>query len=114
MMEHRGRLYVNKRSWHFRLNQWIGGPLYRPTNLCVYFWQTVTSIVFGVIFVFLAPPFLVCSGLWAGIRSLWKLWRRPNHEASTLPREPNLVVEYLKARKRRICPLLEVREEVKP
>lgn len=128
------RVKISERSWHLRYVRWWDGvgnrasdliyrdpdqppKPYTPTNLCGYFWM-VTLIgpgmffwlltFFPAVFVLKYVGLLVFWGVMAlirGVRSLFHAVRPSKAETSN---EPNLFVEYVKAKKRRICPLIEV------
>ncbi len=91
---------ISSKSWHMRLVR--AGPEgadYAPKTLCTHFWMVVATLT---AFVFIAIGAVV---LW-----LWE--HRPRRsKAEPKPKEPSLVLEYLKARKQRICPIITVREE---
>src|SRR6266496_4705118 len=116
---------VRKNSWHYRLfcfykdpdgegRKYNHGELrhrQQPKNLCRYFWFLVLGTLFipfaaiGVALVFLAMLFV------AGIAYLWDL--RPvtvkkREKLERAPKEPNLVLEFVKAKKNRVCPIIEV------
>lgn len=126
---------VSERSWHLRfvrftrlhlLEQW-----YAPHDLCSYFWGGIvgalllwacllvlavalTCVVLGgiaapFVLVFLAlkgdvAARIMASVLAVGALALWMVHRGRHARA----RQPNLLIEYLRAKKRRICPLIEV------
>ena len=104
------RIVVRRKSWHYRLvSSWNGG-VYKPTNLCSHFWSVVGCIFAmgaAIPLTIMAAPILALA-----FGSVWvwnhRPWRWKAVEAT--PHDPNLLVEWLKAKKRRICPLIEVRD----
>lgn len=122
---------VKRSSWHYKLycvtqEFWRGdGPFflwefirgkenpyyYNPKSLCSYFWATVLSciaipilsilillclLVLGIVFV-IAYPFLRC--------------KKRFKKNSTVAKQPNLAISYIKAKKNRVCPLIELVDE---
>lgn len=97
--------------------------VYVPGNLCLHFWSTVVALVIVSIYDpirllwrrALRYPvlFLVMLCVLAFDGGAWVWSNRPRREGDKLdmPREPSLVIEYLKARKKGVCPLITVREE---
>lgn len=96
-----------------------------PRSLCGYFWLNVLLLLLNVILwplsfilvaVCVAPYAVILAvvlgivGIYRGIESLiWKRKqaKRAKAQAKGLPEpEPSIVLEFMKAKKRRVCPLL--------
>jgi len=113
---------VKRSSWHYKISN-FGGFENCNDNLCVYFWRTVFKIVVGVLlavlvgtvlYAYLTSPFILsitililflvsCVALPVlAICYLRKKLGKP-------PEMPygNIVVEYVKAKKNKICPFIE-------
>lgn len=123
---------IKTSSWHFKLQKGLwsrSGPWpfghtfndYRtvddaPRSLCGYFWVTVFSVLVSV------PYLLIFGGAWV----LWKVVIRPFGRFVVLPvinviiaieperdeeKQPGLLREYIKAKKSRMCPLIEYKHK---
>lgn len=94
-----------------------------PTTLCRYFWFIVLSSVVLTLFssilvlagVICGPIILLVGVIGYGIKLLYyrvrrrrRFRRRPASIFDVLEKEPSLVVEFVKAKKKKVCPLLEV------
>lgn len=123
---------VSARSWHVRLVQGMSTGFdhqYVPRDLCSHFWWVVASLAFVALCfsVFVVGAMLILFLLWikgfvvllplvggALVGHLATLAARALvrrvHDAEPVPRPPNLFVEYVKSKKHRICPLIEVVE----
>jgi hypothetical protein len=126
---------VSRSSWHYRWWNWVNDhPANPPTNLCRYFWGIVlpaltmlglallalVGLGYGIYWTFirytLATLAVVALGsaaflvFWGStkVETWWKnrptRTRRPPKPA----KEPGLVRSYLRAKKQRVCPLIEV------
>lgn len=89
----------SKSSWHYRLHIWIHGDEYPEDlcNFCTYVWRTISAMI-------LAPIVYV----------LERTSRYPNEPElkgvvpkPCEPHQPNILVEYLKAKKNRYCPVID-------
>ena len=118
---------ISKQSWHYRLLFKL--DLKIPNNLCGYFWKVVRTILICVIL----SPLLVIAGVgllvvggivWLGDRYGWwkaiEAWQTRRYlrkvqakedakrkATEAPPKQPSLFVAWLKAKKQKICPLLE-------
>ena len=124
-------MHISARSWHLRWVRRFFGSGYTPRDLCSYFWVVVALTVLPVtaaivlqvglglliwrhpteilIALVMAVLSLALTALLFFVVFLIKfLSRALRHDPE---RPPNLVVEYLRAKKRRLCPLLTVVEE---
>lgn len=115
---------ISKKSWHYRwllfMNQYKIDNM--PKSLCGYFWSLVISL-FGVpvFFVAVSPVILfgcICAGLYYSY--WWIVDKYKNHrdkkriargEPVCKHREPSLFRKWLKAKKEKVCPLIEFTEE---
>jgi len=88
---------------------------YQPTNLCKHFWKTMAAILMGVvlgigfIFVFIA--------LGTGAKRAFNgedvnPWWVRSKKAPKKHHEPNIFIEWVKAKKNRVCPLIKVVEVI--
>ncbi len=109
---------IKQDSWHHKFYS-LGHNGYAPfrTNLCNYFWRTVfgmflATVICGFALIFLAfigfmaymhtaGFFMAIGGLVAffGLVMLNEYWRDT---------EPGLLRAYLRARKEKVCPLVEI------
>ena len=128
---------ISARSWHMRLARHLDED-YQPRNLCHHFWVTVASVLFlkavigFVIGVFIASPILaiiVALQGWLVKDSDWWLAMMPSSVgwgfvglvilvvlvksllSRTPQKPPGLVRSYLRARKDKLCPMIEVTDE---
>ena len=102
------RIVIRRTSWHYRLVRWEDPNAPMPVTLCGYFWVVVGAGTFRMFFSMLMVVVMPIVGMFFGSAWLWnhRPWRRKAAEA--MPHEPNLLVEWVKAKKRRVCPLIEV------
>ncbi len=122
---------IKKDSWHYQLQKITGitNPQYR-TNLCMY--------IRGLLITMLLPPLvvlvpfvlfvltmsfgysIVITGIGVGVvvliiidlfneKIVPHLPSLPKRKQNKL-KEPKLIIEYLKAKKQKICPLIEFEE----
>lgn len=95
--------------------------IYTPSNLCTHFWQTVGTLwilppvkvaQLSWRYVLRFPAALVAAigiGIFGG--AAWGWDHRPRRtKPEPKAKEPSLVWEYLKAKKRRVCPLITVKD----
>jgi len=73
---------INANSWHYRYMNWLQYP--PPRNLCAYFWSVVFLVLLG----------------WACIPVFWWIDRPYNND-------PGLLRSWARARKEKLCPLIE-------
>ena len=98
-------MIISDKSWHMRLNKWLDNT-YHPTNLCRHFWVTVINLSLLPLVAIVLLLILLMFPLWWPIK---KIVERPKRYK---PTEPSLFREFLKAQKRRVCPLIVIREEM--
>ena len=103
------RIVIRRTSWHYRLATFFADGNV-PTNLCSYFWAVVGCIFCACAAVPLAVFAAPVMGIGFGLSWLWNHRPRRKKVAEATPHEPNLLVEWVKAKKRRICPLIEVKD----
>ena len=135
-------LKIKKSSWHYRLWAFTHEHPERvkPTNLCRYFWRIFftitlpaalivaaligigallwvmfqnpvpTLIVLGSIALFLGFIFFAA---WQERHRKRKRAARALIEPDPEPKDPNPFTEFLKARKQKVCPLIEVVDDTK-
>jgi hypothetical protein len=126
---------IRRTSWHFRvyrllISMWTEGPFifegarsnHRPKNLCHYFWTVVLMILLLPIWLVVGVVVGIVLGLAYGIYLLWDSFaaeRRIKRAARAVrlgklqdvPKQLNLMREFLKARKAKVCPLIKVVDE---
>ena len=73
---------------------------YVPKTLCAHFWTVFFSLFLLVIF---GPLIIVASAILAGAEKLPK-----RTKGSKGKKQPGIVRSYIKARKQKVCPLIEV------
>ncbi len=105
-------MQVSSRSWHMRLTRKIYGDGYRPTNLCKHFVAVMAVIPLSL---FIIYGFFIYGTrvmrAWNGEDNIHPWWVRANKEPKPKKhREPNIFIEWVKAKKNRVCPLIEVVE----
>ena len=124
---------VSERSWHLRFVRWVDeGAWFRgflrssadprllpyvPRDLCSYFWRVVGSFVLLLgITVFGGCIWAIGMTIFGAVAlSLW-VWRHTQptvkwvraQPKSPAAHEDGLLVAYVKAKKRRLCPRIEV------
>lgn len=125
------KVRISERSWHLQLVRACRHD-YVPRDLCSYFWTLVAiiaplAVVIGVIVIAVvafvrimlidwrttAVGIGIGIGVWAALFLVYYLGRSLIHrrrvrQRPTGRRGPNLIVAYVKAKKRRFCPLIEV------
>ena len=93
-------MIVNRSSWHYRyLRMWGTNP---PRTLCSYFWVLVIHCTVLPLMLALLSPAVLSVFVYDELRKL--LSRRG---PACLEKKPNLFVEWVKAKKRKVCPLIE-------
>ena len=128
---------VKKSSWHYKLNENMQSTYIEHSghNLCRYFWMTVGSMckvcigcsLIALLFVLIGA---ISKGIWLGIASyclndvvlqiiswlfltsviitpsaaIYYLRRR---DISTEIPTPNILVEFIKAKKNKYCPMID-------
>lgn len=130
------KLIVSRKSWHYRLYNFtqnfmrsagVGMVLnsiaekrlaydrdYKPKNLCRYFWSTVLGVItfplFVVLTVLLLLFILICVAICYPVFKLvdWLIDRK--RQSSDAPPQSNFVAEFIKARKAKVCPLIETKD----
>ena len=130
-------LKVGRNSWHYRIWSMGRSYSTRPKNLCRYFWHIVFKVVLALVAVGLAlvgigalvflmvtkpidflyglGTLLLCIGIvFALIFGIHKGadYADERHKrilkGEITPKEPGMIRTFLKARKKKYCPLIEV------
>lgn len=120
---------IDTRKWHYRVWCWSFSekhPAPDSTNLCDYFWRIVGTVSFGAMLVF-------CLLFWSGMAIYygfiesqvgwyvvaiaaallafgWFIDRLEKWQAvrdAKPPRPPGLLRSYLRAKKAKVCPMVE-------
>lgn len=89
---------ISRRSWHYRWLVWLEAPI--PYNLCSYFWTLVLSFMLGAVLV-IPSPIVLLVVLVTYLHKKYKKYRWSQES------QPSIVGEWLKAKKRKVCPLIE-------
>ena len=97
-------MQINRRSWHYRYLR-VVGPGSFPSTLCGYVWLLFFTLTIVPVILIIASPFILARATFELLlpRFLPRRGYRP-------PRPPSLLLEWLRAKKRRICPLVECTE----
>ena len=100
---------ISSRSWHFRLVRKWEGKSYDPETLCSYFWAvagySILTFVGGLALIAMSPFLLLFVGIaYAGF---W-IWEHRPQRKNKVRKESGLLRQWLKARKDKVCPLIEV------
>jgi hypothetical protein len=118
---------VNRESWHYKWKKLIIGEYNMYGNLCAYFWGCVLSIALPAIFTFLiiivAILFIVAMftdplffnvliitifGIGCIILPFIAIyWYRKKTIKQYLVPGEEIVIEFIKAKKNKICPLID-------
>lgn len=120
---------IKKSSWHYKVSSIISHP-YDGDTLCFYFWRLVTAIavivlVIGTaltgIYIYLTSNFAASNSIMIGFiisyialpwLIIWELRKkfgqigRPIEIEIEIP-DDNIVLEFIRAKKAKICPLIE-------
>ena len=115
---------IKRNSWHYKVRNW-GSYEKRHDSLCVYFWCVVGSIAFWVTITTIAIGVMIAlcillfepqvTHIWIAILfvglSAFLPWYtitqlRQKYQSPQLPGE-NILVEYIKTKKAKICPIIE-------
>ncbi len=123
---------ISENAWHLKVARLADGS-YQPRDLCSYFWQVTfkllaaLAVVYSAIYwgyvlvdaifdnpwwafmiVIVPAAFVVLGGVVFLLIAAFEAIPKPHSERAKKEKPPSLVGEYLKAKKRRICPLIEV------
>ena len=103
---------ISKKSWHYRYLKWWGEKFDQPMTLCRYCELLFLTIVFLPIFFAIASPFIGVGYLvlillpdWLEKRSKEKPLEELGPDGRPIPR--TLAGKWLRAKKDRVCPILE-------
>lgn len=130
------KMQIKTTAWHHRI---LVATFTTPSNsLCIYFWQVVGTLgmflfmgllIAILVFTALAPiltiffPILYTTGffavgmmMWLAIFVCWyteyrKTCKRRAELRGEPETDPNIVVEYVRAAKDKVCPILEFVDE---
>ena len=96
-------MIVKTTSWHYRLQDFFDSP--HSDNLCQYFWKTMGALFLLLLAIPLSPFIAIGFGA-AYIKEeypdAWS-WRPSNKKS----KERGLLMSWLKAKKDKVCPLIE-------
>jgi len=114
---------VRRKSWHYRLSHLLGNLERRSDNLCAYFWRMVVVLlvlsfilfcVFQMVYTLFMNPATLEIMIFVSVIvlifaappiSIYYLRKWLGHSPE-LPAE-NIFIEFAKAKKRKVCPLIE-------
>ena len=96
---------ISSKAWHLRLVR-LFEPGYQPSNLCGYFWRVVLSLLFLGLAIVTLPPLVAFFGI--GMACAYSYKKVFDHHKPRELKKPSLIVEFIKAKKRRVCPLITV------
>jgi fatty acid desaturase len=119
---------VSRKSWHYRLHVFVwtmfdldhGGPIayfedgyrnnHKPRSLCTYFWSTaILTLLFPIWGFLLLLVLLILSVIFLLVIWPHRKYRSVRPKApSAKNKEPGLVKSFVKAKKSKVCPLIEV------
>jgi len=118
-------MQVSSRSWHMRLVRWLDDD-YQPKNLCKHFWMILLHLallpllgilflgivgILSLFFVLIFPIYGHRASQKIGGEDVRPWWVRISKEPKPKKhRESNIFIEWVKAKKQRVCPLIEVVE----
>lgn len=72
---------INRNSWHYRLQDALEMDPWKKNNLCSYFWNTVLSMLLGIMVAFpLLGTSLIVFVWWVTYRSLDKVYKSKHGE----------------------------------
>ena len=91
---------INKKAWHYR---WLNRLGVYPSTLCTYFW----TVVFTVALTPIVVPVLAVILIVIGIPVLSVIYLRDKWQEKHRGQEPSIFWQYLAAKKRKVCPLIE-------
>ena len=116
-------LIVNRESWHFKLVSGFFDRIdWSSSNLCKYFWQVVWSIIMILLVIGVVASVIVvfiinwtitltvigCSTfIWLPIVAIVYFRKLGINTEIKNPKQLNLLSEYLKAKKEKICPVIK-------
>ena len=93
------KVQISQRAWHYRYLVWLQTAA--PDNLCAYFWKVVAcTTVLPLALLVMFPAIVVVVG--SRVATDWFIDRRCGRT-----RPPSLVAAWLRAKKAKVCPLLE-------
>tara|TARA_Y100000310_G_scaffold107687_1_gene106088 strand:- start:909 stop:1346 length:438 start_codon:yes stop_codon:yes gene_type:complete len=116
--------------WHVKLVRWFWGGS-TPKSLCLYFWAAVTAIVVPTAMALLALLFaaalsiaiitdetvrlvffnivaVALAGALLGVLIFWWEDQRRGNPRGNPPKQPSPIVEYILAKKRKVCPVVKI------
>ena len=121
---------VKRTAWHYKISNLGTGFERSSDNLCRYFWRLITksltiiisiplailAIGFAIYSVVSDPPalivflFFISSAMFPGL-AVWFM-RKKLGKSPEMP-YGNIVTEYIKAKKEKVCPLIVYIEDIK-
>ena len=95
---------------------------YSPTTLCKYFWSTLLlTLIFPIVLIFISIlAAVVIPFIWTFFKIKDDWWNEPTrkkkrdfekytkYDETKKEKTPNLLVEFVKAKKSKVCPLIEI------
>ena len=127
-----GEMIVHESSWHLKVARW-GNHNYQPRDLCSYFWRVTGRLLWALAVIYAAlywgyrlvdaifdnpwwavmivvvpAALLVISGVVFLLLAAFDAIPKPHFNRTKKQKPPSLVGSYIKAKKRRVCPLIEL------
>ena len=113
---------INRKSWHYKVSNLFTDYESRLDNLCVYFWRLIGTIVLfsvlsvlaviGVI-VYFVSPFIISTTIMvlfivsSMVLPVLAIYYFREKFGTPEIAKANLLFDYIKAKKKRVCPLIE-------
>ena len=98
---------ISSKSWHLRLVR-LFDDTYLPRDLCSYFWR----VLFSIILLPILLPIISIIFIFVVVENISdRIYERRSRLGRKKEKKPNLFFEFIKAKKEKICPLIEVIEE---
>lgn len=101
---------ISKRSWHYRFLAWVYSEYVKRNgklpmqSLCEYIRELILFPLFCIIFSLPILIFWICYGIYLGCS--WLYSKLPEFRRKTSG-ESNIVITWMKAKKEKICPIIE-------
>ena len=117
---------INRNSWHYRFMDWVltsrlvwlsddktgmDTREWRLNNLCRYFWYFVFCFSWVLVHIpitLIVAPFIGATVLLVGVIELFlEIGNLFPLRAEKKNKKPNLFLSFLKAKKQKVCPIIE-------
>ena len=113
---------ISRKSWHYKISTLVCDGEPYDDNLCVYFWRLVATIALSMIILFVActlilhyftSPMLIPTTIMilfivlSVVLPVWAIMSFRARFGSPEIQKANLLFEYIKSKKDKVCPLIE-------